>query len=221
MGTGTPLVPHPFSGKIFFPIVDNGQGSVKGNFTMCIVPAFVGRKVHITRASDSLPSRARNIATASFLQTDCTHLLFIDGDIIFEKEHIDMLLEHDQAIVCGIYCKRQVKIEPVLCTFKDHVEDPDAVLIKVARAGTGFMLIRRDVFEAMRDNPPEKYPCPKYTNHKRDEWDFWSVGVVGGEYLSEDWYFCDRAREMGYDIFVDQRIQVRHEGDCIFPIEVK
>ena len=39
-------------------------------------------------ANDSLIPRARNTLTADFLATDCTHLLFIDSDILCTREHL-------------------------------------------------------------------------------------------------------------------------------------
>jgi hypothetical protein len=64
----------------------------------------------------------------------------------------------------------------------------------------------------------------RYTNHGRDEWHFWETGVVTGdksatgepEFLSEDWFFCERARELGVPVLVDRRIVLAHEGDKIF-----
>jgi hypothetical protein len=49
--------------------------------------------IHLT-PGDSLVSRARNRLAADFLESDCTHLLFIDSDIVFEPEDIIRLLEN-------------------------------------------------------------------------------------------------------------------------------
>ena len=39
-----------------------------------------------TLRNESLVTRARNILTAMFIESDCTHLMFIDSDIEFDAE---------------------------------------------------------------------------------------------------------------------------------------
>jgi hypothetical protein len=45
---------------------------------------------------DSLVSRARNSLTADFLETDCTHLLFIDSDLIFSPDQVARIASHPE-----------------------------------------------------------------------------------------------------------------------------
>lgn len=40
-----------------------------------------------------------------------------------------------------------------------------------------------------------------------------------GEYKSEDWRFCELARESGWDVWVDTRSQLRHVGKCVYPLQ--
>lgn len=235
--------------SIFLPLLDNGQGSVRANFIMSILRGFNGIDIHIERFSDSLPSRARNRAAAYFLRdTVRDYLLFIDTDIIFDKHHIDMLMESDEPILAGIYCKKSKGIEPCLNTLPGHQETQCGGYQEIARAGSGYLRIHRDVLEKMK-GPKEATDLENflndyaayYVNHGADEWDFFSVGVRNKEYLSEDWYFCDRSRDrfimraeqlgyavlksmivktdLGYKVILDTRIQLRHEGTAIYPIE--
>jgi hypothetical protein len=205
-------VPH----SIFLPLIDNGQGDIKANFLMCILRAFKGYNLAIERFSDSLAPRARNRAVAYFLNNDVCkdrdYLMFIDSDILFEKDHIDMLMESDAPILAGLYCKKEKGIAPCLNTLPGHVETKVGGYVEIA--GTGFLRIHRKVFEKMRPGM-----AAHYTNHGNDEWDFFPVGVVNNEYLSEDWYFCDKARQLGFKIMLDSRIQLRHEGVAIYPLE--
>lgn len=212
--------------KIFVPILDNGGGSVKTAYMESFLKAFGsgGYNVFIKRASDSHPNRGMNKITADFLESDCDEMLVIDGDIVFGRQQIDFLFEHDLPLVYGAYPKRQRKLALCLCTLDGFEPDPEATLIEVRRAGRGFMRVHRRVFEAMK--------CPQgfaeaYENHGRLEWDFWASGVIMGEksqidgspeWLSEDWMFCERARALGYKIMVDQRIHLGHVGDIQFPV---
>lgn len=197
---------------LFLPILDNGQGDIKADFLESFVRAFSGVRVHITRISDSDPRRARNRAAASFLATDCNRMLFIDGDISFDAQHITWLLEHDEPIVGGIYPIKSVDLRPCMSVLPGHKPTPVGGLIEVAWCGTGFLSITREVFEAL------KTPENRYTTHGNPEWDFFQSGVVNAQYLSEDLGFCHRAREAGFKVMVDTRIQLLHEGSIKYPI---
>ncbi len=207
--------------SIFLPLIDNGHGSIRANFLLSILRGFKDRDLHIDRFSDSLPSRARNRAAAHFLrETTRDYIWFIDSDIIFDQHHIDMAMQSDEVILAGIYCKKSKGIEPCINTLPGHVETECGGYQEIARAGTGFLRIHRSVLEKMKDCGQDNPHWSKhYTNHGADEWDFFQVGVVNHEYLSEDWYFCDKARGLGFKVMLDTRIQLRHEGTAVFPLE--
>ncbi len=207
--------------SIFLPLIDNGQGAIRANFLLSVLRGFRDMDIHIDRFSDSLPSRARNRAAAHFLrETKRDYLFFIDSDIIFEKEHIDMMMESDEPVLAGIYCKKSKGIEPCINTLPGTPDTPCGGYQEIARAGTGFLRIHRSVFEKMKD-VGESSPnwASHYVNHGHDEWDFFPVGVVNKEYLSEDWYFCDKARALGFKVMLDTRVQLRHEGSAVFPLD--
>jgi FkbM family methyltransferase len=190
--------------RLYLPILDNGQGDVKADFLDCFIRSFSGQEVQIVRISDSDPRRARNRAAASFLESECERMLFIDGDIGFTREHIDWLLEHDEPIVGGIYPIKSMDLRPCLCTLPGQQPVQAGGMLEVLWCGTGFLSIRRDVFEELKT---EKN---RYTTHGRPEWDFFQSGVVNNHYESEDLGFCRLARE---------RIQLLHEGSIKYPIQ--
>ena len=63
---------------------------------------------------DSLVSRARNAATAHFLNSDCTHMIFIDSDIEFDAESVLKLLRHGKDVVAGVYAKKYYNLDRVV-----------------------------------------------------------------------------------------------------------
>lgn len=173
---------------------------------------------------DSLVSRARNRLTADFLETDCSHLLFIDTDLIFSSEHIAHLLAHDEAIVGGFYPKKQDGRLQWVCNAHFDFPPPDSRDLQSLRyIGTGFLLVKREVFEKMTlDFGPEISYEADGTG--RLEHDFWKVGVHigadgGRRHLSEDWYFCQRALDLGYKVYGDTRVILKHLGTASFPLE--
>src|SRR5215469_3814958 len=207
--------------KLFVAIVDNGLGFITTNFFLSYLNSFQGRGDTFVQAfSDSLIPRARNKAAARFLQTDRDYLLFIDTDIVFTKDHIDCLMESNEPVLAGLYCKKERDIAPCYNLLDDKML-PVGGLVEIKRAGTGFIRIHRIVLERMKENPhvPHWTTAPLYHNHGQPEWDFFPTGVKDHEYLSEDWYFCDRARELGFKVMLDTRIQTRHQGVCFYPSE--
>jgi len=181
--------------------------------------------------NDSLVSRARNTLAARFLASPYQYMLFLDVDLQFKPEHIARLWLHatqkERKIVCGIYAMKKLTPRFVANWIPGEVPDENGA-VKVSESGTGCMLIHRSVFEKMRDAMPEiEYSTD--SNHVSGggvkEWDFFAVGPYKHKdtglvrYLSEDWMFCQRARDIGIDVWADTNIQIRHMGTMVYPPE--
>lgn len=142
-----------------------------------------------TIANESLVTRARNVLVAYFLNSDYTHLLFIDADIEFNVEDVLKLYAHDRDVVVGAYPKKGVAWQRIK---ENAIKNPDkeendkeiaahgsdyainfkftnkesktvAVengLIKLHDAGTGFMMIKREAILKLI----KAYPELKYNN---------------------------------------------------------
>jgi hypothetical protein len=167
---------------------------------------------------DGLVCRSRNRLSTDFLETDCTHCLFMDCDGIFRTEDVTRLTSHDKAIVGGFVALKQEGSPRWACTFLRNLPPPDERgLQPLLHIGSGFLCIRRDVFERMVavHGPEISYSDP-YTG--RLENNFWSPTVNQGCYLSEDYSFCERARSLGFGIYGDCRVLLRHVGTAIFPL---
>lgn len=89
-------------------------------------------------------------------------------------------------------------------------------LTKVKHVPTGFMMVKRYVFEKMMT----AYPSTKYVDDvcflKEEEnkyaYALFDCGVEDGHYLSEDWLFCTRWQKMGGDVWIDVSISLIHTG---------
>jgi hypothetical protein len=95
--------------------------------------------------------------------------------------------------------------------------------LSVKELGTGFLLIKRHVLESMII----KYSYLKYVNDgpqydtiapnmKDYFYLLFDCRCVNGRYLSEDYAFCQLARDMGYEIWVDMSICLSHIGRCAY-----
>lgn len=212
---------------IFLPLLDNGSGQIMSSFMMDHGDAFGGRKIHMIRASDSHACRGMNKVANAFLDSECDTWINIDADIRFTRRDIDRLLSHDLPLVYGIYPKKQTDCPPCVCTFNEVPIPDENGLAIVRRAGRGFMLVHRSVLEAMKED--NGGPALRYHNHDKVEWDFFPSGPVTGElsafgndldengapkreWISEDWWFCDRARLLGFPTYIDTQIALGHVG---------
>jgi hypothetical protein len=187
---------------------------------------------------DSLITRSRNALVARFMDTPtATHLLFVDADTGFNVEQVLRMLHFDQDIVAGMYplklidwdeaaLTRARRGEPVETAPLRYVGTPceGAVLeqqdgfITGQYAGTGFMMIKRQTLERMM----HAYPHTRYTAahtaavpsrspHQYALFDC-MIDPDNGHYLSEDYTFCRRWRDIGGKLWLDTKGELIHVG---------
>ena len=112
-----------------------------------------------TLRNESLIPRARNMLVAMYLETDCSHLMFIDADIEWEPDSVIRMLAMDKDLLCGAYPKKTLPVNyAITLKFSDPARQKvkiDNGAVEVLDASTGFMLIKRGVFEKMMQHYPE------------------------------------------------------------------
>ncbi len=182
------------------------------------------------KMGDSLISRVRNQMAEDFLKTDAEYMLTIDSDLVFpcggfmpnlpnttffdpnrwKQNALDVLLSHQKDIISAVYFKKIRPHGPSLKFLEDgyNSDENDSVatkhnwmqmqgLLELRYVSTGFLLVHRKVFEAF------EYP-------------WYQPYVYEGEYLSEDWAFCQRAHDKGFSIYADPSLQLGHIGQYVF-----
>jgi len=172
-----------------------------------------------TMTNESLISRARNTLVAKFLNNpDSTHLMFIDADIGWEPWHLLAMLDRQVDVIGGLYPMKTLPVKWVVNGFDGAEEGPNG-LQEVSKTGTGFMLVKRDVFDKLNAHPAVKpfnndIGLPKELDkHLKTYYD---TAVRENRYYSEDWTFCENWRDLGGKIWVDKRILLRHTGTYVF-----
>lgn len=163
---------------------------------------------------DSLIPRGRNKIAKMFLDSEAKYLMFIDSDIRFKRGMINRLRSHDKGIMCGPYMKKTIPYAPVL----NSVLGQEGELFVVREAGTGFMMIRRDVFGAFRSMWPEHDYQADGDEQQGTYHDWFRVGVKDGRYLSEDYYFCQLAGKLGIKTYMDTSFMTEHIGKMAYPM---
>ena len=166
-----------------------------------------------TLSNESNVNRARNSCAAKFLSGDCTHLMFVDADIQFNPQDILKLINHDKEIVGGIYPQKTLPPKMVVNTLNNGEQQGD--LIEVGTLGTGFMLIKRSVFEKMIQAGATPYGDDIGLSdiENNNQYDFFNCTIdSNGRYLTEDWSFCRKWRELGGEIWADTTVALAHVG---------
>jgi len=172
-----------------------------------------------TMTNESLISRARNTLVAKFLNNPTsTHLMFIDADIGWEPWHLLVMLNRDVDVIGGLYPMKTLPVKWVVNGFDGAETGPDG-LQEVSKTGTGFMLVKRHVFEKLNSHPAVKpfnndIGLPKELDkHLKTYYD---TAVRENRYYSEDWTFCENWRDLGGKVWVDKRVLLRHTGTYVF-----
>jgi hypothetical protein len=166
-----------------------------------------------TLSNESNVNRARNSCAAKFLVGDATHLMFVDADIQFEASSIVKLITAEKDIIGAIYPQKVLPPKMVVNTIPDGKVEGD--LMEVGTLGTGFMLIKRTVFEKMIESGVQKYHDDIGLSAEADDnqYDFFNCTIDSqGRYLTEDWSFCAKWRELGGEIWIDKSIPLAHMG---------
>ena len=176
----------------------------------------------------SLITQGRNMCVAEFLKKDFTHLLFIDSDISFSEGAAGRLIEANKDVISipyplkdmnwdkGFKMIEEGKIKSALdlknkafYRYPFKVPDPENIkiqnkVIEVTHSPTGFMMIKREVFEKMIIAYPNlRIDQDQLVNGKVEKlghmWNFFDTlfDPEKRTYLGEDFAFCKRWRDIG------------------------
>jgi hypothetical protein len=202
--------------------------------------------------NESLITRARNYLADEFLRSDYDHLLFIDSDIHFEAQDV-LVLHHyainndNMDIICGPYPKKAISWEKIKLAVDKGYADKNPLLleefvgdyvfnpvegiqkfrvdepVEVKEGGTGFMLIKREAFERMDRDYPERLYKPDHVRTKafdgsREIMAYFDcvIDPDSKRYLSEDYMFCQYARKSGSKVWMLPWVKLKHAGTYIF-----
>lgn len=213
---------------------------------MPLIMSRAGIKMYYTyMMNESLITRARNSLAYDFLKSDATHLMFIDADIGFNPNDIVEMVKRDVDILCGLYPKKEIHWNRVADAvakgvpadeLKDHTgtfvvnlansaraEVNMNELLEISNGGTGFMLIKREVFEALADKVPEytndMYLAVDTVRTPKMIKEFFATSIdeeSNNRLLSEDYHFCKLARKNGFKVYAAPWVQLSHTGTYIF-----
>lgn len=140
----------------------------------------------------------------------CSHVLFLDDDVLFHPDVLLKLLSHQRPIVSGLYYAKTSVPQPLVL----HGEFGGLAkswtpgdLVECAGHGMGLTLIDADVFRTLRDEGAigtDPHGFPAWFQTTRDQALVQQPGIAAGVFnQTEDMRFLDLARARGYQPAVD------------------
>ena len=144
-------------------------------------------RVMFQMMKSSLVTQGRNLCVSYFLNTDFTHMLFVDSDIAFDPEAIFRLIELNKDIISipypmktaqwdtlmdkiySVYIKKPDDFQHHMLQYPLLIKDENTNIkinkgvIEATHCPTGCMLIKRDVFDKLIKAYPNREIVQKTT----------------------------------------------------------
>lgn len=164
-----------------------------------------------------------------------------DWNNVFEMINI-MLNSDDKKIICGAYPKKNINWDAIkksseknfIKSAKDLIkysssfvvnfdgEDGESVFfnldepVQVLHSGTGFMMIHREVFEKFQKKYPEQMSIDPDTKEHLFYFFDCKIHPKTKHYLSEDYMFCEYAKDIGYKTWILPWVYLTHNGSYTY-----
>jgi hypothetical protein len=188
----------------------------------------------------SLVTQGRQLCVSGFMESNCTHMLFIDSDISFNFKMIERMINYDKEICLVPYPIKGTDHDKVRArilagdTLSPHllgnqytmsVPDPANVkvtdgFIEVERGPAGCMLIKKEVIHKLIKEYPE-FTINQHTlidgklvtrNHMYNFFDtYWNKDDK--TYTGEDFYFCKLCKHAGIKMYALVDEYISHHGE--------
>lgn len=134
------------------------------------------------------------------------YLFAVDSDMSFKPDTLKRLLSHDKDVVSGLYIQRKPG-EHILELYRNGHNIPygdikNLGLVEIDACGFGCVLVKSKVFSTIG------YPQFVYKSaldHK--------------DTVSEDVYFCMKAKQFGFSIYADANVICDHIGSTKFVVD--
>jgi hypothetical protein len=165
---------------------------------------------------------ARSKMATDALEAGFEEIMWIDSDVGFTADDVEVLRRHRLPMVSGIYPQKghRALASHLLPETEHLVFGIGGGLIEILYAAGGFLLTHRRVYEAIREHEQLPYCNERFGGAFTPY--FWPMVVPdedGHWYLAEDFAFCERARRAGFAVMADTRIRLQHIGRIAYSWE--
>jgi len=179
-------------------------------------------------------------------EPDFTHILLVDADMCnFTPEHIQKLIDADKDVISGLFNERKPPYGTISAftdedadNFKDNFKNGKVVPTEIV--GAAFTLIKREVFDKMREETSEGpiwFTCDRFPRESigeeiknfiaetvslcetqpeqalLDAIFFGQTAHIGSRFLGEDINFSRKAVALGFKLFIHLGCVIGHVGE--------
>jgi len=151
--------------------------------------ATIEVKIDVVESTNWITNREQLVRRA--IDGGMTHLMFLDDDMVFEPQVLDVMLGRRQSIVCTNYLiKTEAKDSFVAVDLKGKrvpTLENSTGMRSIAYSGFGVSLFDIEVFKAV----PQPWFAPQFIPETNS-------------YTTEDNPLYEKARDAGYKVYLDQ-----------------
>jgi hypothetical protein len=171
--------------------------------------------------NESLITRARNYCVDEFLRSDAEHLMFIDSDIGFNVHDVIALMalqandEETYDIIGGPYPKKCISWEKVKMAVDKGVADEDPSVLE--KYVGDYVFNPKGGSQTITISEPDHVRTEQFDGSREILMAFQAeIDPKSKRYLSEDYFFCQKAQEIGLKVWFCPWIPLQHVGSYIF-----
>ena len=178
-----------------------------------------------------LPMARSQLVQLAMELDDWTHICMVDNDMGFTVEGLCQLITADKDIIGAL---APVKAYPLFANSSTDacggIIKTDGPLVQCKYIGSGMMVIKRETIEKMHDHYADTLTFTSIDGYKEEQTRFKVIDLFacvtnGGReenpelYLSEDYAFCQRARDIGLEVWSHTQVNPTHTGTHTFSFE--
>ena len=138
---------------------------------------------------------ARNRLACQAVNENYTHVLWLDSDMVFNRNIVDDLLDTGKEMICGAFVSRRPPYGPCVYTSieRNKIEKVKDFGLRPFRVdGCGFACVLTSV--GLLKDVLQKY----------------GTTFQPTDYYGEDLAFCDRVKKLGREIWCEPTVRVGH-----------
>lgn len=213
---GRPAALDFSSVKLFIALPTRGTCSIQFASSMALSVAMLtacGVDVNILENKNGTPiDFNRNNLLARFMNTDCTHIWFVDDDMGWNPDAIVKMIQQDKEFIAGAGPLKKDG-EPLFAVKHETNADETPVvvngLIPCSHVGGAFVLMKREAITRMMINYPG-LRCEAVD--PQNGYSLYQFEYGSKTWKGEDYVFCERWTSLGGEIWLYPNISFTHTG---------